>query len=73
MDRQVQRQVRHGLGEIARANLRQPEAARGHPGEHPAYPLAGYPAEMGLAFFCTKEIVRARGGGICRLRSLYRL
>ena len=41
MDRQVQGQVRHGLGEAARADLRQPEAARGDPGEYPAHALAG--------------------------------
>ena len=72
MDRQVQGQVRHGLGEAARADLRQPEAARGDPGEHPAHPLAGYPAEVGLALIDPKETLRAGGGGVCRLRSLYR-
>ena len=41
MDRQVQGQVRHGLGEAARADLRQPEAARRDPGEYPAHPVAG--------------------------------
>ena len=41
MDREVQRQVRHGLGQNARADLRQPEAARRDPGRYPAHPLAG--------------------------------
>ena len=41
MDREVQGQVRHGLGEAARADLRQPEAARRHPGEYPTHALAG--------------------------------
>ena len=41
MDREVQRQVRHGLGKDARADLRQPEAARRDPGEYPAHPVAG--------------------------------
>ena len=40
MDREVQRQVRHGLGKAARADLRQPEEARRDPGEHPAHPVA---------------------------------
>ena len=34
MDREVQGQVRHGLERAARADLRQPEAARRDPGEH---------------------------------------
>ena len=50
MDREVQGQVRHGLGKAARADLRQPEAARRDPGEHAAHAVAGRPAEVGLAF-----------------------
>ena len=61
MDRQVQGQVRHGLGETARADLRQPEEARGHPRQYPAYPVAGHAAEMGLTILRAKETVRARG------------
>ena len=38
---QVQRQVRHGLGKVARTNLCQPEAAWRDPGGHPAHRLAG--------------------------------
>ena len=41
MDREVQRQVRHGLGKAARADLRQPEAARRDSGEYSAHPMAG--------------------------------
>jgi hypothetical protein len=52
---------------------RQPEEARGDPREHPAHGLARYPAEVGLALIHTKETVRARGRGVCRLRGLYRL
>ena len=36
VDRQVQGQVRHGLERHARPDLRQPEAARRDPAEHPA-------------------------------------
>ena len=50
MDRQVQGQVRHGLREVARADLRQPEAARRDSGEYAAHAVAGRPAEVGLAF-----------------------
>ena len=38
---QVQRQVRHGLGKVARADLCQPEAAWRDPGGYPAHCLAG--------------------------------
>jgi len=41
MDRQVQGQVRHGLGKDALADIRQPEAARRDSGECEAHPLAG--------------------------------
>ena len=41
VDREVQGQVRHGLERAARADLRQPEAARRDPAEHAAHPLAG--------------------------------
>ena len=41
MDQEVRGQVRHGLERHARRDLRQPEAARRDPGEHPADPLAG--------------------------------
>ena len=41
MARQVQGQVRHGLGEAARADLRQPEAARRDPAGYPAHAVAG--------------------------------
>ena len=41
MDREDERQVRHGLERNARADFRQPEEARGHPGEHPTHCLAG--------------------------------
>ena len=47
MDRQVQGQVRHGLERHARADLRQPEAARRHPGEHAADALAGQTCRNG--------------------------
>ena len=49
MDREVQRQVRHGLGKAARGDLRQPEAARRDPGGYPAHPVAGRQAEFGGA------------------------
>ena len=48
MDRQVQGQVRHGLERPARADLRQPEAARRDPGEHPAHALAGRACRNGI-------------------------
>ena len=61
MDREVQGQVRHGLERNARADLRQPEAARRDPGEHPAHPVAGRPAEVGLAVARAEEALsRAR-------------
>ena len=41
MDQEVRGQVRHGLERHARRDLRQPEAARRDPGEHPADALAG--------------------------------
>ena len=72
MDRQVQGQVRHGLGEAARADLRQPEAARRDSGEYAAHAVAGRPAEVGLAFGRPEEALRARGRGVRRLRRLYR-
>ncbi len=41
MDRQVQRQVRHGLERNARADIRQPEGARRNPGQCATHPMAG--------------------------------
>jgi Arylsulfatase A and related enzymes len=41
MDREIQRQVRYGLGKIARPDLRQSEEARCDPGDHPTDSLAG--------------------------------
>ena len=72
VDRQVQGQVRHGLREAARPDLRQPEAPRRDPGEHPAHAVAGRPAEVGLAFRRPQEDLCARGGGVCRLRRVHR-
>ena len=43
------------------------------PAEHPAYPLAGCSAEVGLAFADPKETLCPRGGNLCRLCRLYRL
>ena len=72
MDREVQGQVRHGLERHARADLRQPEAARRDPGEHAADALAGRPAEVGHARRRREEAVRPPGGGLRRLRRLHR-
>ena len=72
VDRQVQGQVRHGLERHARPDLRQPEAARRDPGEHPADALAGRPAEVGHADADEKKTVRAPGRGVRRLRRLHR-
>jgi hypothetical protein len=72
MDREIQRQIRHGLGEAARADLRQPEAAWGHSGKYQADAVAGCAPEVGLAFLDSKKALRARGRGVCRVRRLYR-
>ena len=74
MDREVQGQVRHGLGKAARADLRQPEAARRDPGGHPAHAVAGRACRKWDSLSAgAKETLCARGGGLCRLRRLYRL
>ena len=49
VDRQVQRQVRHGLGEVARADLRQPEAAGRGSTEHELTPWPDGQADYGGA------------------------
>ena len=72
MDREVQGQVRHGLERPARADLRQPEAARRDPGERAADAVAGRPAEVGHASRRREEAVRPPGRGLRRLRRLYR-
>ena len=46
MDRQVPRQVRHGLGEAARGHLRQPEAARRDPAGDPTHAVAGWSGRL---------------------------
>ena len=57
MDRQVQGQVRHGLGEAARADLRQPEAARRDPGEYAAHAVAGPTCRSGTRCrWCRKKL-----------------
>ena len=62
-----------GYEKLRDADLRQPEEARRDPGEHPTHPVAGRStAEVGLALLRAKETLRAPGGGLCRLRSLYR-
>ena len=66
MDREVQGQVRHGLGEAARADLRQPEAPRRDPGEREAHAVAGRAAEVGFAFAAAEEALRAASRGLCR-------
>src|SRR4029077_13579685 len=47
MDREDERQIRHGLERNARSNFCQPEEARCHPAEYPAHSVAGSPAEVG--------------------------
>ena len=47
VDREDERQVRHGLERNARPDFRQPKETRCHPGEHSAYSLAGDPPEVG--------------------------
>jgi arylsulfatase len=71
VERQIQGQIRHGLERHAGPDLRQPEEARRHPGEYPAYSLAGRLAEVGVAFPDPKETLRPRGGKLCRLCCLY--
>ncbi len=73
MDRQVQGQVRHGLGEAARADLRQPEALGRDPGECEAHAVAGRTSEVGFAFAAAEEALRTAGGGFCRVHRLHRL
>ena len=80
MDREVQRQVRHGLREAARTDLRQPEAARRDPGGYATHPVAGragrvwrrQAAAVGLAVAGAEETLCPPGGGLCRLHGLYR-
>ena len=56
MDRKIQGQVRHGLREGARADLRQPEAARRDSGRHAAHPLAGRASRSTAAPSCRAGI-----------------
>ena len=73
LDRQVQGQVRHGLGQVPRGDLRAAEDARRRPAGRQAHGALSGAAGVGLAQRRPEAAVRAHDGGFRRLRRQLRL
>ena len=73
VDRQVQGQVRPGLGQAARADLRAPEGARRHPAECRADQAARRDPRLGRRCRTScKPVLAPRDGGLRRLPRAHR-
>ena len=73
MGRQIQGQVRPGLGQAARGNLRPAEEARGHPGGLPAHRAPQGDAGLGRDARSVQARAAPRDGGVCRVHGIHRL
>ena len=69
VDRQVQRQVRRGLGQVSRADARAAEETRRRSARHEAHGALEGPARVGLAQRRPEASLRAHDGSIRRLRA----
>ncbi len=72
MDREVQGQVRHGLEQAARPDLRQSEEAGGNSARREADPLARHAEEVGRPVGRREKALYAASRSVCRIFGLRR-